>query len=245
MRLFVLAATAAAIAVAADAKAADLPSTKTAPPPLVEPFSWQGFYLGAHAGTAWVYDDSSNILYGSAIGASSSFNTAGVIGGLHLGYNWVFKSWVFGLEGDVDLTSLEGTVASRPGTLFLSSTSRSPVQGSIRGRVGYAFDRTLIYVTGGGEFAGILNKYNEFPTGDSFSQTRQSWTVGGGVEYALNKNWSVRGEYRYADLGRYFDGPVRAPLYQQTHHWEESQVRLGFSWKYAHSGTQSSLAAVR
>lgn len=229
---------AAVLVLAGAAHAADLPSKKgaIAPPPVAE-FSWKGFYVGGHVGYAWVHDDSYNILYfpTQIIGAvtPSGFSSGGAIGGLHVGYNWAWKQLILGLEGDVDVTSLEGTVASRPGTTFFSSTSRSPVQGSIRGRLGYAFDRILVYATGGGIFGGILTTYHAWPIGDSFSRTRQSWTVGGGLEYAFNNNWSARVEYRYADFGKYYDGPIKAPLYQQTHHLEENQVKVGFSWKYS------------
>lgn len=233
----------AAAAFSGMARAADLPSKKSPPLEVAPAFTWKGFYVGGHVGYAWAKDESANSLYGSGNIVSSGFDTGGVIGGLHIGYNWVWKQWVLGIEGDVDVTSLEGTVASRPGTTYFSSTSRSPVQGSIRGRVGYAFDRVLVYATGGGIWAGVLNTYHELPIGDSFSRTRESWTVGGGVEYALNNNWSARAEYRYADLGSYYDGPAKAPLYQQSHHWEENQIKLGVSWKYTPGGTQSLFAS--
>ncbi|MBG0808279.1 porin family protein [Methylosinus sp. H3A] len=236
MRRFVL--TVVSVVAANAARAADLPSTKALPEEPRAVFTWKGFYIGAHAGVAWAHDESANILYGNPSIASSSFDATGVIGGLHLGYNWQVGNWVLGLEGDVDATGLEGTVASRPGTTYFSSTSRSPVQGSIRGRIGYAFDHLLLYATGGGIWTGILTSYRELPIGDSFSRTRESWTVGGGVEYALNNNWSVRGEYRFADFGRYYDGPAKAPLYQQSHHWDENQVKFGVTWKYTQGGTQ-------
>src|SRR4029450_11749093 len=117
----------------------------------------------------------------------------------HVGYNLQIGQWVAGLEGDVDGTDFRRTSGLEPifGTFF---RIRKDIEGSIRGRVGIAWDRALLYATGGVAFAGIEANYSS-PVGfNSFSRTRVGFTVGGGIEYAITGNWSVRAEYRFSDF---------------------------------------------
>jgi outer membrane immunogenic protein len=99
----------------------------------------------------------------------------------------------------------------------------------------------LIYATGGGVFTGITNSYSAFPPNpgfllqDSFLKTRAGWTVGGGTEYAVTNNWSVRAEYRYADFGHVTNFPFAAftnGRLSVNHHLTENQVQVGFSYKF-------------
>ena len=115
-------------------------------------------------------------------------------------------------------------------------THNQNVQGSIRGRVGVAFDRLLIYGTGGAAFGGFNNNYVNTLNGltDSFNHTRVGWTAGGGVEYALTNNWSVRAEYRHTDFGRSVDNLAASTgggvnVHQ---HDVENQILAGFSYKF-------------
>ena len=134
------------------------------------------------------------------------------------------------MEGDV-----EGTGISRnfsPGGAIY--TTRIPVQGSIRGRLGVAFDRALIYATGGAAFAGFETSVAGFPGFDQNSTTRAGWTIGGGIEYAVTGNWSVRAEYRYADFGHFAD-PTPSTFGLGSfvnHHETENAVRAGVSYKF-------------
>jgi outer membrane immunogenic protein len=145
-------------------------------------------------------------------GAANSAKPNGEIGGLHVGYNYQISQFVVGLEGDVDGLSFSNSV-NNPATGFFAST-RIPVEGSIRGRVGYAWDRALFFVTGGAAFADIQHQYalaGVFSPSGTFDKTRVGYTFGGGVEYALSNNWSVRGEYRYANFGGSSDSYVFGP----------------------------------
>ena len=80
-------------------------------------------------------------------------NASGVIGGAHVGYNYQINQFVLGLEGDVDGSSLSKTANFAPFSNYyqdyipISIHSNLGVQGSIRGRLGYAFDRVLVYAT--------------------------------------------------------------------------------------------------
>ena len=57
-------------------------------------------------------------------------------------------------------------------------------QGSIRGRVGYAFDRVLLYGTGGFALADIDT---DGSGGDDDGGTEWGWTLGAGVDYAVTQ----------------------------------------------------------
>ncbi len=183
-------------------------------------------------------------------------NANGVIGGAHVGYNYQINQFVLGLEGDVDGSSLSKTANFAPFSSyyqdFIPTTVHSNlgVQGSIRGRLGYAFDRVLVYATGGVAFGGFNTTvstayanalfYPAFFGSDSFSNTRVGWTVGGGLEYAITNNWSVRAEYRYTDFGpsnnvlaNSFPG-FNGDFLGATVHTNliENRVQVGFSYKF-------------
>ncbi len=239
LRRFLL-ATAGAIAIAGPAVAADLPVT----PPPAPIFTWTGIYLGGQIGYAWghstfdMFDTGVVTGFPGVLGFTSNPN--GVIGGAHVGYNLQITQWVIGLEGDVDGTSYSRTSGPDPefGASFV--TIRKDIEGSIRGRVGIAWDRALLYATGGVAFADIKTRYSTvapfagFGGFDSFTRTRVGWTVGGGLEYAITNNWSVRGEYRFSDFGRFTDVPLRAfPLGVAVRdHFIQNRVQVGFSYKF-------------
>ncbi|QXX73539.1 outer membrane protein [Methylovirgula sp. HY1] len=189
------------------ASAADLPSTK-APPAYIPPpplFTWTGVYVGGQIGYMWGNPSP----YG--------YTERGVVGGAHAGYNYQVGQFVAGLEGDVNGSSYNGG--------FGGYSTNENIDGSIRGRIGMAWDRLLLYATGGAAFAGITNDY----LGTSISHTRVGWTIGGGVEYALDNNWSVRAEYRYTDYGTYYDFPAGVAAYN---HDNDNRVQIGFSYKF-------------
>jgi len=173
---------------------------------------------------------------------SDPFSTSpqGVIGGAHIGYNLQINQWVIGLEGTVDGTSIDKTVAlGFPVDIAsLTDSTRASVQGSIRARAGIAFDRVLLYATGGAAFTGIQNTYSLAVLNESISKTRAGWTVGGGIEYAITNNWSVRAEYRYSDFGHYIDYPFVTVVVPDgdtltvQHHLTENQVQVGFSYRF-------------
>jgi outer membrane immunogenic protein len=172
-----------------------------------------------------------------------------VIGGAHVGYNLQINQWVVGLEGTVDGTSLsQNVVAPFSGNILAGSITgeaSSDIQGSIRGRVGVAFDRALIYATGGVAFGGFNANFTNgtaltflpVASTSSLSSTRVGWTVGGGIEYAITNNWSVRAEYRYTDFGTFTDSPFANSftggfVATANHHITQNQVQIGFSYKF-------------
>ncbi|MDR3463048.1 MAG: porin family protein [Beijerinckiaceae bacterium] len=216
----VLLSSAALIAFSGLALAADLPSSRApVAPPAIPAFSWTGVYVGGQIGYGFGQDE-----YNVA-GFSSAFDSSGVVGGAHIGYNFSpsIASLVLGIEGDVNGSSERGSST----VLGFTGTGKSPVDGSIRGRAGVAFDRTLVYATGGAALTSF-NYNNNF--GYSNTNTRVGYTVGGGIEYAVTNEWSVRAEYRYSDFGRFTDTP--APGLSISHRETENLALAGFSYKF-------------
>jgi outer membrane immunogenic protein len=237
----ILMASVGAIAFAGSALAADLPAKR--PPPVYVPpvpiFTWTGIYVGGQIGYAWgtsnttVTDGAGNFL-------AFSTNNSGVIGGAHVGYNLQLSQFVVGLEGDVDGSSLSKTVTGGffAPPLFVGASIHTslPVQGSVRGRLGYAWDRVLIYGTGGVAFGGFNGNISTPFGSDSLSTTRVGWTVGGGLEYAVTNNWSVRAEYRFTQFhsnfipgGSFSFDPFGVSASRRIN---ENRVQVGFSYKF-------------
>jgi outer membrane immunogenic protein len=132
--------------------------------------------------------------WSNALGASS-FNANGALIGGTAGYNWQMGSAVFGVEGDIDWSSIKG---SGPTTCVVGGCeTKNNWLGTFRGRLGYAFDRVLPYVTGGLAVGDI--KANTAL--GSASETRAGWTAGAGVEAAITGPLTAKIEYLYADLG--------------------------------------------
>ncbi|MBX6425867.1 MAG: porin family protein [Variibacter sp.] len=180
------------------AGAADLAVKAPTPPAYVAPaFSWTGFYLGAHAGYGW--GTGRGTVLGFDIG-SAAIN--GGFGGGQIGYNWQTGGFVLGIEADIS----GGDIGREDDFLLLGGVgtirSRIDVFGTVRGRIGVAWDRLLLYATGG--FAWARDKIDFTFAGVRISddQTHAGWTIGAGLEYAFAPNWSAKLEYLYADFER-------------------------------------------
>jgi outer membrane immunogenic protein len=143
----------------------------------------------------------------------------GVIGGGQAGYNWQFdRSWLVGIEADLQASGQRGDVTGcsvatcAAGSAFGSASHELKWFGTVRGRLGVLpWDRVLLYATGGLAYGEIESTYvtgiNGLPlVGLSSSTTRVGWTAGAGVEGALDRNWTVKLEYLYMDLGRFGGG---------------------------------------
>ena len=149
------------------------------------------------------------------------------------------SAFVLGLEADVDVLDYRATAPFPTFNGDLLTSLRNNVEGSVRGRLGIAFDRTLIYATGGVAFADYKTQYFAIIPGfgnEEFSKTQVGWTVGAGLEYAIANNWSLRAEYRYTDFGTFTD-PTTAfyisPAVLYVRHSEiENRIQAGFSYKF-------------
>ena len=205
---------AAVLALSAGAAfASDLPTHKGPPPaPTPAPFSWTGFYIGGEVGYGWG-EESDN--FDSVTGYSlDHFGVSGPKGGVRAGYNQQFNTLVLGVEADVEASGIRGSKSTIVPTQFegngVSSLSlRNNWQGSLRARAGIAFDRLLIYATGGLAVADDNEKYyvndpSAGPNGTIWSgsqtNTLWGWTIGAGGEYAIDSHWSATAELRYASF---------------------------------------------
>jgi outer membrane immunogenic protein len=173
--------------------AADLPRSMPAKAPAYVPagYNWTGFYVGINGGYGWGRSRWS--------GFGTSTDPSGGMAGLTGGYNWqaLGSPWVFGLEGDIDWSDLRGsfTNAACPS----GCETRNNWLGTVRGRVGYAFDRVMPYVTGGLAVGDIEANQGGFA---GVHDTKAGWTAGGGIEAALGATkWTAKIEYLHVDLG--------------------------------------------
>lgn len=191
-----------AILISFSARAADLPARiqPAAPVAHTPPFSWTGFYLGGELG--WIRTDpvytTGAVVLGTPFLVSAATGKDGLSYGILAGYNYQTGNVVLGVEGDfqgwtvgkIRYTSITGD--------FL--TAHSKWGGSVRGRVGYAADRALFYVSGGAAF--VSSETSIPTTGISIGggDTRVGWTLGAGIDYAFTNNWFTGVEYRYSQF---------------------------------------------
>jgi outer membrane immunogenic protein len=276
-----LIATVSAIAFTQIALAADLPvkAPRYTPPPPAPVYSWTGFYIGGNVGYSWGNADSDisadpvtanfgvfTIPIPGFVG-SDSMKPKGIIGGGQIGYNWQFSpNWVVGLEADWQAS---GEKASHSFTNPFSFTPASPAVlvtgtavtdyeakiswfGTLRGRIGYAWDRVMLYATGGlayGEVkvagtntvsgtAGIFGPFLAV-TAIGHSKVNAGWTVGAGIEGALVDHWTWKAEYLYMDLGSVNDPDelvtfINASGGRVTTHtnFTDNIVRVGLNYKF-------------
>jgi outer membrane immunogenic protein len=112
---------------------------------------------------------------------------------------------VLGLEGDINWIGSKRSTCdiNDCGGGPLIFTTRTDFLSTVRGRVGYTWDRSMLYVTGGLAIARVNDSFNDFSTTDipSNRATRTGYAVGAGIETALWSNWSVKAEYLYANVG--------------------------------------------
>jgi len=215
------------------ALAADLPAAisngYSAQPVAV--YNWQGVYAGLTGGGAWgdINTTANSITTSGALvgipggafnpastfrGANSSASVSGGTVGGFVGYNYQLGRLVLGVESDAAWTSIKTSSAfsgSPLGPQYTTST-KADMFGTVRGRVGYAFDNVLVYGTGGlayGHFKsnlGILPGPKGAPTGPQYAASDDAWLTGaaygGGLDWQFAPNWIARIEYMRLDFGK-------------------------------------------
>jgi outer membrane immunogenic protein len=184
-------------------QAADLPRLAPVyrPLPVVTYFTWTGCYVGGNVGGVWATKEWFDDVPGLAGTSMGTQNANGFLGGAQGGCNYQVGSWVFGIQGDYDWSLATG---NNTNSLFPLLTDRSNARSlaSVTGRVGYASDRLLIYVKGGGAWEN--DDYSVlvggFPLANA-SETRTGWTLGIGGEYAFLDFITGFLEYDFYDFG--------------------------------------------
>jgi outer membrane immunogenic protein len=194
------------IALGQAASAADLPrKAPVMPMPVAAAYNWSGFYIGAHVGGGWSqHEVSADELSGLVVATPQG---SGILGGGQIGFNIQNGSFVWGLEIDGSWSDIHGT-----DQLLIPALNGAPVIGNTEAkidwlatataRLGFAFDRTMVYVKGGAAWAdfnydSVGAGVNVGPASSSGSTDKWGWTVGAGVEHAFSSNWSAKLEYNY------------------------------------------------
>lgn len=204
------------VALAGQALAADLPSTKEAPVYVAPAFSWTGFYIGGNLGIGTGTSNWSNIVVPGHPGENlhGTFATdtlVGPVGGMQLGYRQQFGGFVFGIEGKYDLSDLSGsqTCVGNYGDYSAACKINNHWLADISGNIGYAMnERFLVYGKGGVAFGGSNIQPNMNPRAaqrygnyNTVNQSSTGWVVGAGLDYAVTNNWIVGIEYDHYDFG--------------------------------------------
>jgi outer membrane immunogenic protein len=173
-------------------------------------FNWTGFYAGVHAGYAW--SDADGWFAGGQIGFNHQAPGSPIVWGLELD----------GAFADIGQSLTVGGI---------TASSEANHFGTVRGRVGTAMDRTLLFVTGG--LAWVHNEISFTALGVtvSDSNTHTGWTVGAGVEQDFGSGWSWKFEYLYADFGSktYFASIAPFSASADVH-----TVKLGLNYRFGH-----------
>jgi outer membrane immunogenic protein len=237
LAMLVLASTAAAPTSAADIT----PVFKAAK--VSEAPRWEGFYIGIHGGYAWGYDSSrgGNLVTGVLTNPPlPPRRPSGGVWGVQAGYTAVVgSSLLIGLEAD--------WTAARVGEAILNSTAFGSISfateahwfGTVRPRVGAIFGAVALYATGGlavGRFdfnrlqiTGVTNGAGP-GTFEVASATTYGWTIGGGVEYAVERHWSLKAEYLYYDFGKPYYQRVVSQVWAE-HHPLAQVVRVAVNYR--------------
>jgi outer membrane immunogenic protein len=223
MKKLLLASVAAgALAAAGSAKAGDLPMPAYPPPPAYPyapppppPFSWSGCYVGGHVGWGWsrtTFQDANVSSSISLIGGSAGVNGNGSIFGGQLGCDFELgNNFVFGMSGSAAGSTITGS-GSDPFATLETLQSKTNFLGDLSLRVGFDWDRVLLYLKGGGALA--RNQYGDtaefFPVGGTpfiSSATTTATPFGGvagaGIEWAFARNWSAFIEYDHYFFANY------------------------------------------
>ncbi|HVZ13459.1 MAG TPA: outer membrane beta-barrel protein [Bauldia sp.] len=174
-------------------------------------YNWSGIYIGGQLGYGWgtvaggptsVYDDPG----GDPDATQDPFNysNSGLIGGLEAGYNWQSGPMVLGVVGDFSGANIHGSYTD-PDNAFMAESTISWLS-TARVNIGVPLGSMLLYGTGGVAVAAINSSLHDYYDDDvvitnNAYNTKVGWTLGGGIAAPLGKNWFLKTEYLYVDLG--------------------------------------------
>lgn len=181
--------------------------------------TWAGLYAGLNGGYGWSAG-TPELTVTNNFGASAStkgLDATGGFGGGDIGYNWQRGAFVFGVEGDIEVShigDLFARFANPPGAAnFIAAQKYLDYFSTIRARVGYASGNFLVYGTGGLAYGYVHNQVVTNGVADDHRDAGETgYAVGGGVEYAITPRFSLKAEYQYIDFGSYkLSAPVLPP----------------------------------
>jgi opacity protein-like surface antigen len=186
------------------------------------PYNWSGFYFGADGGYGWQRSAGTLTTAAGAVLTPYDYSVTGPFAGCFVGGNYQSKQFVLGLEADWQWSNLNGSnqslaplgaTGSFPTGPFTVSTTTKDY-GSIRGRLGVAFDRFLAFGTGGWATGNPSTAFALTGAAPFVSSSGKSsgWAAGAGVEYAITDAILGRIEYRYSNLEtlRFVNSPANS-----------------------------------
>ena len=218
--------------------------------------NWTGFYIGVHDGGGWGWAgwDAASV---SGNPASTGFPTVGltqgIFGGGQIGFTVQHGPLLFGAEATLSATNIDGQIECGDGATFgYICNTRLNALATLTGQIGFALDRTRVYIAGGGAWARHAQEITEpffaylttCPTCYSWGATTESswgWTAGFGFERALSHGLSFRADYRYVGFPTRSD-TLTSPI------WPDSNVTLaqryhlvsfGLNYRFGHGGEPS------
>jgi outer membrane immunogenic protein len=248
------------------ASAADMP-LKAPPAPLPPAFNWNGFYVGVYAGAGWMdqanTSDPCNPGFGAGciVGVTGNYNAvppvtydmgSSFVGGGTVGYNWQPTPYtLIGLENDFGYLHLKGSANMNSFGGVLGDTNATTKLGdwydAFTARVGAVEGHAMFYVKGGGavvkETTGVVDTNPAGATiNTTTTKTLSGWAAGGGIEYGINMNWSVKAEYlvlgvarNSTNCGTAFIGgvaPVAGSFCAVTHTPDVQTITVGLNYRF-------------
>jgi outer membrane immunogenic protein len=217
-------------------------------------FNWTGCYLGLNGGYGWRKDHTVDAAFDDGVTIESSnidtLSAKGWFGGGQVGCNYQAGAAVFGIETDFQGSGISSsfgpTVLAGP-TVVGTFTGSDKLKwfGTLRGRLGYAADRVLLYVTGGLAYANHSFEFTGVDGPASFiisnSTTKTGYVLGAGVEWAVAGSWTVKAEYQYLSFGSV--GPFTEPVLvggvpvglnvtTASHKSDFQTIRIGFNYLF-------------
>jgi outer membrane immunogenic protein len=234
------------LGLSAAASAADLPPDQA--PRVVYAralhyWSWTGFYIGGNAGAVFsdlnvtdVGNGSGSFATGGVRGQAFSLNSVNFLGGAQAGYNYEIGMGVFGVEGDLGYMGFHGSGLD-PGTASSTVVGvNSGLYGDIAGRAGFAIGPTLIYAKGGWAFFDGKDTFNTASAAFTSSASTgmfDGWTAGGGLEYAVAPDWTVKAEYLHFDFGlQTFNVLATGGTFPFTEKLTADTLKVGFNYRF-------------
>lgn len=213
--------------------------------------SWRGFYLGANVGYGWADDDvvGIGVTNGLVFADTGTLNSTGAFAGLQGGLNLQFQWLVLGGEADIQWSGLEDSFGPNrllaPAQLDVTANTDINWFGTLRGRVGIANGRLLLYATAGWAWADIDYTVRAVDAvGNNATMrkdgTRSGYVLGAGAEWAFAPRWSGKLEYQLIELGA---EPITAPVLtaagvpnglttRTIENHEFQTIRLGLNYRF-------------
>lgn len=215
------------------------------------PHPWEGFFLGANLGYGMHFNNVAVRPYASTSEAIASFSpglihlqSSGFLGGGQVGYHQRYHGLLWGIEADMDDTSIAGTnsisLTPFPYLINHSVTQQLDWFGTVRGKLGKVVSDSLLpYVTAGFSYArteliyaaDVSSAFSETPelqSAHSRKETNLSWVAGAGLEYAVGDHFRYKLEYLYLDLA---EPKLDSTYYALSSNFASNLLRLGINYR--------------